>query len=185
MNKEKILMVTGGILSTLLIAGLIILYRFYKHVGRRCDCGEMGETYRESKIRLAKGDTFHPSIPKKQVAELFRHFGPTAWKKFRKEFRWWIRDALLITFSICPNHIEVDGKSEALVARRLIKVVTVSNRPISLWHLCWVWYFDRKQFVDDAQFNSVFSRFTHDLWNDRKVNSIIEKPENPPYKLSL
>lgn len=177
MNKETILMVTGGIFSALVIVGLVYLYRLYKHVGRRCDCGEMGQIYRMSKIRLAKGDMFHPCIPKKQVLELFHNLSPTAIKKFRKEFRWWIRGAQLITFSVCPCCGE-EGK-------RLIKVVTVSNRPISLWHLCWVWYLHHEQFMDDIEANFVFARFAHDLWNDRKVASIEGSPENPPFKISL
>lgn len=173
-------MITGGILSAAVIVGLVFLHRFYKHVGRRCDCGEMWQNYHESKIRLPSEENFDPYIIPRFFQQIWRDLKKPFGKGFKdlyktlKEFRWWIREAQLVTFSVCPCCPE-----KGLT----IKVVTLSNRSISLWHLYWVWYRDRGQFYDNPMFNFVLEGHLREL-RFRKMPSS-KNHQNPGFKITL
>ncbi len=163
----------GIILSCLAIAGLWFLYRLYKHAGKRCDCGEMWANRRICKIHMAPGD-FHPMIVPETLRDIYRAQGwPTRWEIIRK-FRWWYRNVETVVFADCSSCKGQPGSR---------KVVTISTRPISIWHLFWVWWFDREQFHDDPALDFIFDDYVRKKWLKKPLEN--GKDENPDFKVTL
>ncbi len=131
-------MTFGGFAAAGVIAGAVLLHRTYKRVGRRCECGEIG-TYRINKITFPSGEDFNPYELQLQLRELWKKPSLTGLRKFRKQYRWWIRNAQTVTFSICPHCSKNNNQPR-------VRVVTINHRSISVWHLYWVHWFDRQQF---------------------------------------
>jgi hypothetical protein len=141
------------VIVCLIFYGLWLLYRLYKRIGRRCDCGEMFRNRARSEIRLSCG--------------FFNHW--YAWKMI-KERRWWVRGAQTVTYSDCPTC-------------NLKKVVTISNRPISLWHLCWVWFIkDRRQFYSDPSLSFVLEKY---LLDARRKKDLPTEETDVPFRVTL
>ena len=174
MDTSQVLMMIGGFLSAIVIALLVVVYRIYKHVGRRCQvCGEMKKNYHVSKIIFPNNLLFHPHTVWTQFVELIHNLNKEGITKFRKEFHWWIRGVQLVTFSVCPS---------CKGGEKRIRVVTISNRPISLWHLCWVWYRDREQFTLTFETHYVYRVYIRLLYRE-EGEKCAEEP--PPFKLTF
>lgn len=164
----------GVVISCLVIAGIIIVHRILKRLGRRHKCGYVN-TKRKCKIRYDVGDFDHRIIP-----ETWLLFCKTKGLKGRisvlKKFRWWIRSTETVVYSACPD-CEIHDKKNS------IDVVTISNRPLSLWHMYWVYYTDREQYHEEPELNSILTAYLKKRWQNKQVE--IAKPENPPIKIDL
>ncbi len=149
-----------------------LLFRLYKRIGRRCDCGEILKSRHVSKIYLATA-TFHPAFIVDNASEIFHGLLPTSLTKAGKSIinKWWIRNSQTVTFSICG----VCGRK---------KVVTISNRPISLWHLLWIWFVHREQFMCDTNLDFVLEGHIRDLRNKKNFDPERNVAE-PPVKMTL
>jgi hypothetical protein len=189
-------MIIGGLLSAGVIAGLWYLYRLYKRVGRRCpDCGELC-VKRESKIRLPSGfyfstrpirevisDITHEEI-KISVSGLVSYLKNNVFlvnpskslKKLKKTFvddvQWWVIGAEMVTFSTCEECSEFDGHKNT-------KVVTISYRSISLFHLWWVRIFHREQFYEDAELKQILLKRLKDMYHGK-----LDECTNPGFKIT-
>jgi len=167
---------TGVALSIGAFIGLWLLYRFYKRVGRRCDCGEITKVHSVSKIIFSPGDDFSPYIISDTLKQLWQARGLAERLVVLRKFRWWFRNVETVTFRICPP---CEGKPSWR------KVVTISSRPISLWHLYWVWFTDRNQLLDDPQLlNYVLASYLKDRWS-KGLTPVKDTPENPTFKVTL
>lgn len=150
-------MVFGGIAAAIVIAIVVALHRIYKHFGRRCRyCGEIWKIRHVSKIRFPDGDSFVPKVVLSVIKQLVFH---RDWKYFREHYRWWRRDALLVTYIECDS-CKKKGEPH-------IHVVTISERSISLWHLFWVNWRKKKQFEEDLFLNNILERHVYDFYQRR------------------
>jgi len=103
----------------------------------------MFENKHVSKIRLIPGEFKAPDI-----------FNPQSILDILKNRRWWVTDAQTLTFTTCPC--------------RRFKLVTISYRPISIWHLVWIWYTDRTQFYfTERELLFVYHASTREIFSDK------------------
>jgi hypothetical protein len=86
----------------------------------------------------------------------------------------------MVTFHVCPHCSKNDGKPR-------VRVVTFSLRAVSTWHLCWVYWFRKKEFYMEDEsgihYGSVLSSFIFQLRKRGGLEASSEIP--PPHKISL
>ena len=108
-------------------------YRLYLRVGRRCGkCGNIF-TRRESEIYLPPDELLTSpwqSLHKPSAAGVSLNVNVKWWRRYR----WWVRRVITVTYSYCPS-----------CRRRIVE--KVGRGPISIWHLWWVKWFHREQYL--------------------------------------
>jgi len=155
-----------GVLYTFIFAVFYFLYRFYKHLGRRCEnpeCGSIVDVERWSRMILPAGETIQFYQYKK------------GWKRFVPP-RWWIPRVMKIQFKRC-SHPDCKLKN-------ITQVSGVVHGPISIWHGLWVWWTDRSQyyFQNDEEFlvREYGRMISHDSsldgCADKVLPSLVPKP---------